>query len=220
MGTLLEAGPFSARDGEGRLLYDAVELRVGEGSLVALEGTSGSGKSSLLRQLVGLDPAPGVVRRLGDELLPPAELPGWRARVTLLAQDAPILPGSICGNLDFPFGFRHGRERTLDRAEICDLMTRAGLGHLDLARDAATLSGGERHRLALVRGLLWSPTVLVADEPLSGLDPSSAETGFELLCGWARQAGRAALAVFHDPSHAERADRRLRLAGGRLQELG
>jgi len=93
-----------------------------------------------------------------------------------------------------------------------------GLGELPFDRDVAQLSGGERHRLALVRGLLWDPPVLVADEVLSGLDPETAEVCLQLLLGYARKPGRLLICVLHDPSLCRHADRRLFLQGGCLEE--
>ncbi len=97
-------------------------------------------------------------------------------------------------------------------------MAAVGLGNLPADREVRTLSGGERHRLAMIRGLLWDPPVLVADEPLSGLDPEVAETSYELLLDFARRPGKLLLLVLHDPAMNNRADRRLRLEGGRLLE--
>jgi putative ABC transport system ATP-binding protein len=219
MAALLEAGLFSASDGEGRVLYDDVSLSVEEGCLVSLEGPSGCGKSSLLRQVTALDRAPGAQRVLAGSGFVSQNLPAWRANVTLLAQDAPILPGDVEHNLSFAFGFRNSNQDRFDQTQARELMQGVGLGHLDLSRDAATLSGGERHRLALVRGLLFNPTVLIADEPLSGLDPDSVERCFSMVLDWARQPGRAVLAVFQDPALADRADSRLRLSDGRLESV-
>ena len=145
-----------------------------------------------------------------------AELPAWRARVSLVAQDAPMLPGTVLANLRFPFMHRAGRSRefSVDRAR--ELMTEVGLDRLPLEREVRTLSGGERHRLALVRGLLWDPPVLVADEPLSGLDPDMAAAGFDLLLRFARRPGHLAVCTLHDVALGVRADRHIRLDGGRL----
>jgi ABC-type lipoprotein export system ATPase subunit len=89
---------------------------------------------------------------------------------------------------------------------------------LPVDRDVRTLSGGERHRLALVRGLLWDPPVLVADEPLSGLDIDSAVACFELLLSFAHREGHAVLCALHSQELSIRAERRIRLEQGRLED--
>ena len=218
MSAFLECGPFSARDGEGRQLFEDVSLALPAGQCVALEGPSGGGKSTLLRHVVGLAWAPEAKRRLDGAAYQDAQLPAWRARVSLVAQDAPMVAGTIRDNLSLPFSMRAGRERPFSEAEAVRLLAAVGLERLPLEREVRTLSGGERHRVALVRGLLWDPPVLVVDEPLAGLDPETAESCFELLLEFARRDGRLLLAVFHDPQRNGRADRRLRLADGRLVE--
>ncbi len=218
MSAFLECGPFSARDGEGRQLFDDVSLAFEAGSCVAIEGPSGGGKSTLLRQITALAWTPGATRRLDGEAYEGVQLPAWRARVTLMAQDASMIAGTLRDNLALPFSMRAGRERPFSEAEAVRLLAEVGLERLPLEREVRTLSGGERHRVALVRGLLWDPPVLVVDEPLAGLDPESADRCFELLLEFARRDGRLLLAVFHDPQRNGRADRRLRLADGRLVE--
>jgi len=211
-------GPLVARLEDGRTLYDGVTVRLEEGEFVLLEGPSGAGKTTLLRAIAGLDPAEGSERTLAGEPFPASVLPAWRARVTWLAQDAPMLPGSVRENLAFPFRHRAGRGRRLDEARARDLLATVGLGDLPWDRDARDLSGGERHRLALVRGMLWDPPVLLADEPFTGLDPDRARACRDLLAAWARRPGHAALVVLHDPELGRGADRRLVLQGGRLRE--
>lgn len=218
MPCLLEAGPFEGRDGEGRLLFSDAGVRLIEGRTTALTGRSGSGKSSLLRLMVGLgQDGGGVTRRLGSETYPRSRLPEWRSRVTLMAQDAPVLPGSVRDNIELPHRLRVGGRRSPDSDRMHALLQEVGLGAIPLERDVGTLSGGERHRLALVRGLLWDPPVLLADEPLSGLDERTAEACFELLLDFAHRPGHALLLVLHHSELAHRLDDTIRLAGGRLE---
>jgi len=212
MPPFLSAGPFSARDGEGRELFAEAFVELVEGELALLDGPSGSGKSTLLRHLVGMVPALGAARELAGEVFAAQQLPHWRSQVTLSAQDAPMLAGTVCDNLRFPFAQRCAGGSQPDSARLTRLMAETGLDGIPEDRAVATLSGGERHRLALVRALLWDPPVLVADEPLSGLDDETAQTCFSLLLDFAHRPGHAALVVLHDRSLGHRADRVIQLA--------
>jgi ABC-type iron transport system FetAB ATPase subunit len=210
MAHFLTAGPFSARNGEGRELYRDVSVELDESELVVLDGPSGSGKSTLLRQVAALDPVDDIVWSLGGETFQPASFPRWRSRATLVAQDAPMLMATVGENVRFPFAQKSAESR-LDEDRMSALMARVGLDAILLDRDVGTLSGGERHRLALVRGLLWDPPVLLADEPLSGLDEELARVCFELLRGFAHRPGHAALCVLHERMFADAADRHIAL---------
>jgi putative ABC transport system ATP-binding protein len=219
MVAFLECGPFSATNGEGRVLFEEASISLADGQCVAVEGPSGGGKSTLLRHLTALAYSPEAGRRLDGKSFACAELPKWRSRVCMVAQDAPMISGTVLDNLSFPFTQRAGRERPFAEDHARELMARVGLEELPLEREVRTLSGGERHRLALIRGLVWDPLVLVADEPLSGLDPEIASTCFDLILDFARRPERLAVCVLHDPGTGARADRRLRLADGQLREM-
>ena len=188
-----------------------------EGKLTLLKGPSGSGKTTLLRQLVGLNATEGCVRRLAGRDYTQKILPCWRGAVTLLMQDSPVLPGTIEHNLRFPFSCRSAEGRLFDDERAAELLDIVGLGGIPMDRSAGALSGGERHRLALVRGLLWSPSILVADEPLSGLDTVRAQRCFDLLLEFAHRPGRAVLCVLHDAVLGRGTDRTLNLVNGRLE---
>ncbi len=218
MPPLLRCGPFEACDGEGRSLFAEVEVALDEGELVLLEGPSGAGKSTLLRQLGALAQAPSAARRLRGEAFGAGRLARWRSQVTLLAQDAPMLPGTVSDNLRFAFAFHNARAGTPGEDRQREALGAVDLLRVPLERDVATLSGGERHRLALARALLWDPSVLLADEPLAGLDPERAALCFDRLAELARRPGHAVLCVLHKGGLGLSGDRRLRLDAGRLAE--
>ncbi len=197
-------------------MYSAVTVALDDECLTVLEGPSGGGKSTLLRQIAGLAPSEGVTRELGGRRWDGKELPGWRSEVNLLMQDAPIIPGSVLENLNFPYEFESAGERVFDGERAGELLEEVGLNTIALDRQASTLSGGERHRLAIVRALLWAPAVMLADEPLSGLDGPRASRCFDLLREHARLPGHAVLCVLHDPAMGRGADRRMCLESERL----
>jgi putative ABC transport system ATP-binding protein len=218
MTAFLECGPLAAKTGEGRLLFENVAFSLPESQCVCIEGVSGSGKSTLLRMLTALAWSPDVQRSLGGKAYRSAELSAWRANVCLIAQDAPMIRGSVRENLSLPFLQRAANNRQFVEPDARHLLERVGLGEVPFDRDVTRLSGGERHRLALVRGLLWDPPVLVADEVLSGLDPDSTAACLEALLDYAHRQGRLLICVLHDPALCRTADKRLRLSNGRMEE--
>lgn len=218
MTAFLECGPFSASIDNGRRLFTDVSITLSDNQCVCVEGPSGSGKSTLLRLITGHAWSPEPTRRLEGKSYSGAELPVWRSKVCLIAQDAPMLSGTVVDNLSFPFLQRAGRGREFGEQEATRLLGAVGLEMLPLDRDIRLLSGGERHRVALVRGLLWDPPVLVADEVLSGLDPAAAAACLELLREFGQRSGRLLVCVLHDTENCEKADRRLQLRDGGLAE--
>ncbi len=220
MTPFLTAGPFSAQNGEGRELFTDVSIEIHERELAVLAGPSGSGKSTLLRQLVGMVPTPDLRRQLAGETYSGSQLPRWRSKVTLAAQDAPMLAGTVGRNIRFPFEQRCAGGCAADETRLGKLLEATGLAAIPADRDIGTLSGGERHRLALVRALLWDPPVLVADEPLSGLDEDRAKLCFSLLLDFAHRPEHAVICVLHDRSLALRADRVIPLASAPVEVAG
>jgi putative thiamine transport system ATP-binding protein len=198
-----------------RVLIDALDLVVEPGDCVTVMGPSGCGKSTLLAYLAGtLDPvfrARGRVR-VGDDDL--TDLPPERRRLGLQFQDDLLFPHlSVGGNLAFALS-PQVRERSERRRRVEQALDEAGLaGFAD--RDPATLSGGQRARVALMRTLLAEPRALLLDEPFNRLDAALRGEIRAFVFDHARERRLPALLVTHDAADAQAAGGRvIRLEGG------
>jgi putative thiamine transport system ATP-binding protein len=195
-----------------RVLVPALDLVVGAGECVTVMGPSGCGKSTLLAFLAGtIDPvfrARGRVR-VGDDDL--TGLPPERRRLGLQFQDDLLFPHlSVGGNLAFALA-PHVRERSERRRRIEQALDEAGLAGF-AERDPATLSGGQRARVALMRTLLAEPRALLLDEPFSRLDAALRGEIRAFVFEHARERELPALLVTHDVADAA-------AAGGRVIRL-
>jgi putative thiamine transport system ATP-binding protein len=186
----------------GNELLSGFDLAVGPGALTTVMGPSGCGKSSLLSYICGtLEPAFEASGEIWLDGVAIHELPPERRRVGILFQDDLLFPHlSVGENLAFalPPAVRGRRER---RARV-----QAALEEADLAgfagRDPATLSGGERARVALMRTLLAEPRALLLDEPFGKLDRALRDRLRSFVFEHARAAGLPTLLVTHDEADA------------------
>jgi len=200
----------------GRLLVGNLAVEFRPGSLVAVLGCNGAGKSSLLHVLAGLAaPAAGEVR-LGGKSLAAWPRRGLARQLGLLTQASEDpFPGTV---LDTALVGRHPHiefwqwESEADRDVARDCLAAVNLAGLEW-RDVATLSGGERRRLAIATVLAQEPQVFLLDEPIQQLDPQHQLDVLRRFRALA-DAGRTVVLSLHDPGLAARfADRVLLLFG-------
>ncbi|MXP62156.1 ATP-binding cassette domain-containing protein [Roseomonas sp. M0104] len=189
---------------DGRALFAPLSLEVAPGGVVTLMGPSGCGKSSLLAWLCGtLDPA---LAGQGSACLDGMDLDGLppeRRRLGILFQDDLLFPHlSVGGNLGF--GLRPGLPRAERRARIEAALVEAEMPGF-AARDPASLSGGQRARVALMRVLLAEPRALLLDEPFSRLDAALRGRFRRFVLDHAAALRLPVLLVTHDPADAEAA---------------
>jgi ABC-type lipoprotein export system ATPase subunit len=198
-----------------------VDLDVHEGEFVTIIGRSGVGKSTLLAVLGTHDQAyGGTLSIAGNDVasLSPAELATLRREyLGFVFQDFHLLPNlTAMENVILPAVF--------SGADLEAARDQAGkvLEHLSVRVDStptSVLSRGERQRVAVARGLVNRPSILIADEPSASLDEQSETILFDLLDELRLRQGFAMIAVVHSVSILERADRTLRLEDGVLHEV-
>ncbi len=189
-----------------RRLLGPLDFTISPGQIAAVTGPSGAGKSSLLAYLCGVLPgafsARGRVVLNGQDLTP---LPPERRRLGILFQDDLLFPHlSVAGNLAFglPRTQRNRRERSRLIAEALDSFGLPGFA----GRDPATLSGGQRARVALLRTILSQPRALLLDEPFAHLDLDTRGAVRRLVVAEVRRRALPALLVTHDEEDLRFAD--------------
>ncbi len=199
---------------------DGVSLEVRSGEFVALLGSSGSGKSSMLNLIAGLDrPTSGsvVVQNRDLAKLSREELAKYRLRVVgMVFQSFNLIPSmTLAENVELPLRFAEvdrGQRQNLAR----EALERVGL----LARmdhRPSELSGGEQQRAALARALINRPQLLLADEPTGNLDSHTGTEIMDMVREFNRELGMTVVMVTHERALAERyAQRMIFLADGKL----
>jgi len=185
-----------------QVVHDGVDLRIGRGELVALVGGSGTGKSVLVREIIGLHrPDGGHVRLLGTDVwtASASRLTALRRRIGVMFQDGALFSSlTVAGNVATPM-VEHGGIPQHLVAPLVDLrLSMAGLPASVGAKRPSELSGGMRKRVAIARALALEPEVLFLDEPTSGLDPITARAFDVLLASLNRDLGITVLMVTHD----------------------
>ncbi len=204
----------------GRKVLDGIDLTIPRGQTLSLLGRSGTGKSVLLRLLIGLDkPDSGSIRIDGEEItsLGMDRLNRIRQKLGFLFQQAALYDSLTLGeNVEFPLK----RQTTLSPAERTEKV-RALLASVGLERDVdklpSEISGGMKKRAGLARALALDPAIVFFDEPTAGLDPITAAEIGQLITDLSKQRGMTSVVATHD-MHSVRcfSDRAVLLDKGRV----
>ena len=204
--------------GPGRVsILRGIDLKVGKGESVALLGPSGSGKSSLMAVLSGLEQASdGGVHVAGADFTALDEdglARARRGRIGIVLQAFHLLPTmTALENVAVPLELAG----EADAFEIAARELEAvGLGHR-LTHYPAQLSGGEQQRVASARAMAPRPEILFADEPTGNLDAATGTAILDLLFARQRDTGATLLVITHDPALASRCERVLEMQDGRI----
>jgi putative ABC transport system ATP-binding protein len=198
-----------------------VDLEVPYGSSVALLGPSGSGKSSLMAVLAGLEQASGgtvLVDGLDFTTLDEDELArARRGRIGIVLQAFHLLPTmTALENVAVPMELA-GMDDPFGRAAA--ELEAVGLGHR-LTHYPSQLSGGEQQRVAIARAMAAAPKIIFADEPTGNLDGSTGAAIIDLLFARREALGATLLIITHDPDLARKCDRVIAMHDGHVVESG
>jgi phospholipid/cholesterol/gamma-HCH transport system ATP-binding protein len=202
------------------VVLDGVSLKVQRGESVVIIGASGSGKSVMLKHIVGLlRPDRGQVwfdgLRIDD--LPERELYPVRKRVGFLFQMGALFDSlTVRENIAFPLTEHTRKSPEEIAAVVAQCLTRVGLPGIE-KKMPAELSGGQRKRVALARAIALEPEIILYDEPTTGLDPIRADVINELIIKLQRELHTASVTVTHDMNSAFKiANRIVMLHEGKL----
>ena len=203
---------------DGFTAVDAVDLEVADGEIVCILGPSGSGKSSLLRAVAGLEPdVRGAVSWDGDDL---TRVQPHRRGFGLMFQDHALFPPrDVQGNVAFGLRMQRLPRPQID-ARTADALALVGLADFERRR-IRELSGGEQQRVALARALAAEPRLLMLDEPLGALDRALRERLVAELRALFVRLELTTLFVTHDHDEAfALADRLVVMHAGRIEQVG
>ncbi len=196
-----------------------IDLNIMRGEICCIFGTSGSGKSTFLNQLAGMEkPTRGMVRIGGVPVsqLDENKLAAFRQRhIGFVFQSYNLLPHlTATENVALPLMFR-GVPRKEREEAARKMLCRVGLSHR-LDHFPRQMSGGQQQRAGIARAFIARPDVVFADEPTGNLDSKTTVEIMEMICAFSRKFHQTIILVTHDPEMAAYADRIVRLIDGEI----
>jgi phospholipid/cholesterol/gamma-HCH transport system ATP-binding protein len=209
---------------EGHAVLRGLDLTVRPGESLTIMGGSGTGKSVLLRLVIGLlKPEVGQILLEGQDIvpLPERELLRVRRQVGMVFQGSALFDSlSVGENVAYALREHTEWDEAAIRARVREVLDLVGLNAVE-DMDPAELSGGMRKRVAVARAIALPPRILLYDEPTTGLDPSNVEKVIELILDLKGKLGVTSVVVTHDIASALKVSDRLALLhAGRIAAIG
>ena len=199
---------------------NGLDFDIYQGEFIAIVGTSGSGKSTCLNMLAGLEkPSEGIIHIVGEEIekMNESELVTFRRNhVGFIFQSYNLIPLDAVENVAMPLMFRGvgKEERNKAAFQYLELM--------NIAKEANhtpnQMSGGQQQRVGIARALVIDPEIIFADEPTGNLDSHTTEEVLTLMRKIVEEQKKTLIMVTHDPHIASWSDRQLRIVDGRIVE--
>ena len=184
-----------------QVVLDGVDLDVARGETLTILGRSGTGKSVLLKLIVGLQkPDAGTIEIGGQQIheLPLDQLNEIRKKLGFLFQHAALYDSlTVEENVAFPLRRHADLEESERRSRVRELLSHMGM-EKDVDKMAADISGGMKKRVGLARALALDPEIMLLDEPTAGLDPITAAEIIDLIRELRQARGMSAIVVTHD----------------------
>jgi phospholipid/cholesterol/gamma-HCH transport system ATP-binding protein len=208
----------------GLQVLRGVDLEIQAGESLTIMGGSGTGKSVLLRLIIGLvKPDAGQILLEGRDIVPLSEreLLGARRRVGMVFQNSALFDSlSVGENVAFALREHTVLDEAAVQARVTEALELVGLAGIQ-GKEPAELSGGMRKRVAVARAIALPPSILLYDEPTTGLDPANVDKITDLLLELKTKLGVTSVVVTHDmPSAFKVSDRLAMLHQGRIAAVG
>ncbi|WP_340122187.1 ABC transporter ATP-binding protein [Methylobacter svalbardensis] len=198
-----------------KILLANISFRLFTGEKAVLCGKSGSGKSSVLRTLLGLHPLKSGTVYFQENPLTPESVQTIRSCTAYIGQEPILGAENVREALLLPFQYKIHRGHQPTQAQLIEVLQRLQLPENILDQDSNRISGGEKQRIALARGMLLGKKLYLLDEVTSALDADSKQVVFEVFS----DPQLTVLSVAHDPEWLERCDIIFELEAGRLTEV-